>query len=109
MHGHHPHVLQGVEFYKRGIIAYSLGNFIFDQINEICRESTLLFAELKGDSLTAVSLVPLEIVKNRPVPAGKAKSKTIHTRLQHLCRKLGTVVLLEDQTLQLRPAAKRSE
>jgi len=27
---HHPHVLQGIEKYKGGIIAYSLGNFVFD-------------------------------------------------------------------------------
>ncbi len=27
--GHHPHVLQGIERYKRGIICYSLGNFVF--------------------------------------------------------------------------------
>jgi hypothetical protein len=26
---HHPHVCQGIEYYKNGIIAYSLGNFIF--------------------------------------------------------------------------------
>ncbi|RJQ31239.1 CapA family protein [Candidatus Parcubacteria bacterium] len=29
--GHHPHVIQDTEFYKDGFIAYSLGNFIFDQ------------------------------------------------------------------------------
>lgn len=28
--GHHPHVPQGFEFYKKGFIAYSLGNFIFE-------------------------------------------------------------------------------
>jgi poly-gamma-glutamate synthesis protein (capsule biosynthesis protein) len=27
--GHHPHVLQGIEEYKNGVIVYSLGNFIF--------------------------------------------------------------------------------
>lgn len=27
--GHHPHVIQGVENYKQGIIFYSLGNFFF--------------------------------------------------------------------------------
>ena len=27
--GHHPHVLQGSEEYKNGVIVYSLGNFIF--------------------------------------------------------------------------------
>jgi poly-gamma-glutamate synthesis protein (capsule biosynthesis protein) len=29
--GHHPHVAQEIEQYKNGWIAYSLGNFIFDQ------------------------------------------------------------------------------
>ena len=29
--GHHPHVTQPVEQYKNGWIAYSLGNFVFDQ------------------------------------------------------------------------------
>jgi poly-gamma-glutamate synthesis protein (capsule biosynthesis protein) len=28
--GHHPHVYQGYETYKNGLIFYSLGNFIFD-------------------------------------------------------------------------------
>jgi len=27
IHGHHPHVLQGIESHPRGLIAYSLGNF----------------------------------------------------------------------------------
>lgn len=27
--GHHPHVIQGIEEYKNGVIAYSLGDFIF--------------------------------------------------------------------------------
>lgn len=29
--GHHPHVAQGIEKYNNGYIAYSLGNFVFDQ------------------------------------------------------------------------------
>lgn len=29
--GHHPHVLQGIEYYKHGVIVYSLGNFVSDQ------------------------------------------------------------------------------
>lgn len=27
--GHHPHIIQGIENYKEGIIAYSLGSFIY--------------------------------------------------------------------------------
>jgi hypothetical protein len=30
--GHHPHVIQGIETYKNGIIVYSLGNFCFPNI-----------------------------------------------------------------------------
>ena len=109
VHGHHPHILQGVEFYNGGLIAYSLGNFIFDQKNQICRESALLFAELKGDSLTAVSMVPLEIVSNRPVPAGRKKARGIQTRLRQLCRKSGTEVTGSGQTIRLRPAIQRNQ
>jgi poly-gamma-glutamate synthesis protein (capsule biosynthesis protein) len=29
--GHHPHVLQDIERYHGGVIAYSLGNFVFDE------------------------------------------------------------------------------
>ncbi len=29
--GHHPHVVQELERYNGGVIAYSLGNFVFDQ------------------------------------------------------------------------------
>jgi poly-gamma-glutamate synthesis protein (capsule biosynthesis protein) len=29
--GHHAHVAQEVEEYNNGVIAYSLGNFVFDQ------------------------------------------------------------------------------
>jgi poly-gamma-glutamate synthesis protein (capsule biosynthesis protein) len=32
--GHHPHVMQGIEEYNGGIIAYSLGNFVFDMWHE---------------------------------------------------------------------------
>lgn len=31
-YGHHPHVIQGIEEYKGSLIAYSLGNFCFDDI-----------------------------------------------------------------------------
>ncbi|WP_165390756.1 CapA family protein [Pseudoduganella lutea] len=30
--GHHPHIVQGVEQYKAGVIAYSLGNFLLPQV-----------------------------------------------------------------------------
>ena len=109
VHGHHPHVLQGVEFYHGGLIAYSLGNFIFDQKNQLCRESVLLFAEISGDSIASVSMVPLEIVNNRPVPAGRKKARGIQTRLRQLCRKLGTGVEENEGLLLLKPKMDKTK
>lgn len=37
--GHHPHVLQGIEKYNQGIIAYSLGNFVFDLADKTIRKN----------------------------------------------------------------------
>lgn len=31
-YGHHPHVIQGIENMNQGLIAYSLGNFCFDDV-----------------------------------------------------------------------------
>lgn len=31
-YGHHPHVIQGVEYYNGSLIAHSLGNFCFDDV-----------------------------------------------------------------------------
>jgi hypothetical protein len=46
--GHHPHVVQGVESYRNAVIAYSLGNFIFDMDwSERTRSSILLKAEIE--------------------------------------------------------------
>jgi poly-gamma-glutamate synthesis protein (capsule biosynthesis protein) len=39
--GHHPHVIQGIERYKGSLIAYSLGNFLFDNYqHELADERT---------------------------------------------------------------------
>ncbi len=43
---HHPHVTQGIERYKNGVIFYSLGNFVFDQMKTPTRYSMIGEVEL---------------------------------------------------------------
>lgn len=51
--GHHPHVVQTVEKYKDGIIAFSLGNFIFDQyFSEDTMSGLALKVKFFGDEIT---------------------------------------------------------
>ncbi len=62
--GHHPHVKQRVEYYSDGVIAYSLGNFVFDQnetTNPGVRDGLLLEVTFSGDELAAVVERPIRI------------------------------------------------
>jgi len=60
--GHHPHVLQGIEEYKKGLIAYSLGNFAFGAYrgSEI-REGVLLQIKVNKFGIQDYSLIPIDI------------------------------------------------
>ncbi|MDO8594634.1 MAG: CapA family protein [bacterium] len=54
--GHHPHVVQEVEEYNGGYIAYSLGNFIFDQnFSKDTRKGLALLVRVKDNKITSVA------------------------------------------------------
>lgn len=53
--GCHPHVMQGIEFYKGKPIAYSLGNFWF---NKSTKESGMLKLYLDPDDSVRVQMLP---------------------------------------------------
>jgi hypothetical protein len=55
--GHHPHVCQGIETYKNGLIAYSLGSFIY------VHEEELGFSKKNTNRNTSICLT-LEVDKN---------------------------------------------
>ena len=60
--GHHPHVVQELEQYGNGWIAYSLGNFIFDQtFSADTMRGAALKVELNGERINNVSLLPINI------------------------------------------------
>jgi poly-gamma-glutamate synthesis protein (capsule biosynthesis protein) len=65
--GAHPHVTQPVESYRDGVIFYSLGNLVFDQIQR--RETQRgLIADLHftGAKLTSYGTIPVDIVGTVP-------------------------------------------
>jgi len=69
--GHHSHVLRGIERYKDGLIAYGLGNFIFDShicdldndqdIKEKTRETMILELEFNNNQLEKWKIHPIYI------------------------------------------------
>jgi poly-gamma-glutamate synthesis protein (capsule biosynthesis protein) len=92
--GHHPHVLQGIERYKQGIVLYSLGNFVFDQTSPWCRESAIARVTLDGDGIDSIEIIPLYITDGQPRPPDKEKAGDISRRILRMSRNLG----FEDMT-----------
>lgn len=60
--GAHPHVVQGVEEYKNGVIAYSLGNFVFDnQENPETEKGLALVLTFTKKSLQDIEKINIKI------------------------------------------------
>jgi poly-gamma-glutamate synthesis protein (capsule biosynthesis protein) len=59
--GSHAHVVQPVEEYRGRWIAYSLGNFVFDQKAAGTRRGALLKVKLTDKQISKVTLVPVTI------------------------------------------------
>jgi poly-gamma-glutamate synthesis protein (capsule biosynthesis protein) len=60
--GTHPHWVQGVEVVRGGLVAYSLGNFVFDMdFARETREGAVLELTFWGDELKGARLVPVVI------------------------------------------------
>ena len=60
--GHHPHVVQDSQHDANGYIAYSLGNFIFDQtFSKETMEGLAVKATFEGSELKTIEEIPIEI------------------------------------------------
>ncbi|HHT90120.1 MAG: CapA family protein [Bacillota bacterium] len=64
--GHHPHVLQGIEFYKQGVIVYSLGNFVFDLNRPKTWETMMLEFTLSPRGPLDMTIIPAYIFGIQP-------------------------------------------
>jgi len=68
--GHHPHVAEEVELYKGGVIAYSLGNLIFDQ--NFSRDTSwglVLKIRVDQSKVLSVEKIPVHFDSTyRPIP-----------------------------------------
>ncbi|MBT3376854.1 MAG: CapA family protein [Lentisphaerae bacterium] len=63
--GHHPHISRGLEHYKEGVIAYSLGNFLFpkrrettSELPDFWYEGYALRLHLGEGKLTGIDVIP---------------------------------------------------
>ena len=81
--GGHPHVVQPLEEYEGRWIAYSLGNFVFDQKDPATRRAVMLKVTTRGRQIAEVTSIPIQIdrsfravltpAEEKPLPPLEAK------------------------------------
>jgi len=91
--GAHPHVMQGLEFYKGALIAYSLGNFIFDLDDADLAQyglpsvlTLILRVRLEGGAVSGIEIYPAIINRTdfRPEPVSGVAARPVYDRLYRL-------------------------
>jgi poly-gamma-glutamate capsule biosynthesis protein CapA/YwtB (metallophosphatase superfamily) len=107
--GAHPHTPQAVEFYKGGLILYSLGNFSFGWKlhRQFTREGILARVKISNGKVTGCSVVPVQ--RNEDDQAalldpGTGDGKRIFETLAGLCAKYGTNATVSGDEIVLTPA-----
>ena len=101
--GHHPHVAQPLEIVRTGdmdsqretLVAYSLGNFVFDQYDEPTRQGLALRVFVDQDGLRAVQALPVE-AGIRPRLASLQESAALLARVSPPPRRIGYVCEAQD-------------
>ncbi|EMY76255.1 bacterial capsule synthesis protein [Leptospira weilii serovar Ranarum str. ICFT] len=97
--GHHPHIPQGVEIYRGGVILYSLGNLIFGSRNSYLNHNLIAILHIRRNRLERLELVPIfgkfqkEDHKIRPVTGPEAQ-EFLH-EVAVLSAELGTQLRVE--------------
>lgn len=93
--GHHPHVLRGIERYKKGIIFYSLGNFVFASKGKTADATVIVRLHLDENKREA-ELLPVDILYHRvgfqPRLLTHDKGAYVIERLNKLSRPFTTTI-----------------
>lgn len=100
--GHHPHIIQGFERYKNGLIAYSLGNFVFDQNwSDYTRKGLMLNVKFTRKGMEDVNAVPVFIHESQPAVMTGTEADKLLNDLKSRTQNLGTSASIRGNSLQL--------
>ena len=113
--GHHPHILQAIEYYKGGVILYSLGNFTFGSYSKTAATSAVAQLSFRHGRLAALRMVPILVnnfeVQFQPRVLTGADADAVVGNLQRLSALQHTTIvnLAGEAHLQLPATTARVE
>lgn len=91
--GHHPHVLQSIEYYNNRVILYSLGNFIFDQHKLYQRQSGIFSCIFKKGRIDSICFHPVLLQDFQPRLAQDTVFELIVQKINVISKKYNAVFL----------------
>ena len=95
---HHPHVMEGIDFYKGKLIAYSLGNFLFPYKTTEGRKSFILrfdYGPKKG--VSNITATPVYLGQwGRPVVQTGSTARSILGKLAKISKPFGTKLTIRN-------------
>lgn len=101
---HHPHVMQGIDFYKGKLIAYSLGNFLFPYKTVEGRKTFILRFELGPKGVRNVTAVPVYLGDwGAPVPQTGSSARAILKKLAAASKPMGTTITIKGDIGYIKP------
>lgn len=92
--GHHPHILQGIEFYKEKPIFYSIGNFVFLKNDELCGKTGIFTITVDENGFKSGTFDPVHIqyCKANLLHKNEGQGKEIIDMLRKLSSPWGTII-----------------
>jgi len=75
--GAHPHVLQKVQKIGNTLVAYSLGDFLFDLKHEACFNSCILIVDLRKGKPIQWKAVPIDLSSGRAEPLAEQNAQAV--------------------------------
>ncbi|MDF3819232.1 CapA family protein [Leptospira sp. 96542] len=100
--GHHPHIPQGIEVFPKGVVIYSLGNFLFGSKNQYLKHniSAVLHFDNVSGNLLCVEVIPI-FGKHQTAagdhyfyPLGPHEAEEFLREYAVLCKQLGTNLVI---------------
>lgn len=78
-YGHHPHVMQGIENFQNSLLAYSLGNFCFDDVYTDKSNLPLISQseENKKGIILALEIISNTIIRHEIIPIYMSEDKLL--------------------------------
>ncbi len=103
--GHHPHIMQGIEAYKHGLILYSLGNYTFGSYSNRVQYGGIANVELDSNGFRSLELSIIDINNFRqqfqPKPMKNKRLQHALHEVKELSKVQNTVLSIQGEKLTL--------